>query len=493
MDNENLMVLADISDLNDAIFSGKIKKRPAYIPSSQQEISFIKGGSVNQSQTINFTITTPKDQAILLSEAYFFIEAKFTATTLATSVATYVNPNLITQMLTSLNINTNRFQYTISNYSNNRAINVLSNIFRLRSYTPNQLALVGVQEGLTFAPVSEIISIVAPNILEKFSPTSSIIDINTGYCVANGFLTAVKTFETTYYFQMPLDCLMPILNRVKYLSGTCNISMTLTYDANNIFTTGAPTTAIRANPPILSTISEFTFKKCFFQYIALTFHEENPIQNIEKLTGLSISRQPLNGQQGVAFNDGSSAITTITSPPILVNGKGLSIIVIPRIAAKKGDAPQINPENVCDKSILNFFPCDNRNGLNCNFVLNPLFSINNYRCISAGGQIYPSNIQAQLYGSSYSSTYNFQNSFVQVLGNSPDGSSSNSALTINQYKNLFQVLVTDISNETTNNLSNNDSYNITFDLYSTKLAVANVNTTFDFDGDVFIVSARTLS
>jgi len=492
MDNENLMVLADISDLNDAIFSGKIKKRPAYIPSSQQEISFINGTSVNQSQTINFTITTPKDQAILLSEAYFFIEAKFTATTLANSVATYVNPNLITQMLTSLNINTNRFQYTISNYSNNRAINVLSNIFRLRSYTPNQLALVGVQEGLTFAPISEITNIPITGAAEILSPTSSIIDINTGYCVAQEYLTVVKPFETTYYFQMPLDCLMPILNRVKYLSGTCNISMTLTYDANNIFTSGRPIVAI--NPAtVLATISEFTFKKCFFQYVALTFHEENPIQNIEKLTGLSVSRQPLNGQQNVKFNNGSSALTTITSPPILVNGKGLSIIVIPRIAAQTGPVPIIDRATICDKSVLPNFPRDNRNGLNCNFVLNPLFSINNYKCVSAGGQIYPANIQPQLYGSSYSSTYNFQNSFVQVLGNSPDGSSSNSALTLNQYKNLFQVLVTDISNETTNNLSNSDSYNITFDIYSTKLAPANDSSTYDFDGDVFIVSARTLS
>lgn len=476
MDNENLMILADINDLNDAIFNGKIKKRPAYIPSSQQITTFVANGIESQSQTVNFTISMPKDQAILLSESYFFIEAKFKTTTVQGSIRTFVNPNLIAQMLTSLNLNTNRFQYTVPNYSNQRAINVLSNIFRLRSYTPNQLALVGIQEGLTFAPID---------------PTSSIIDVNKGYCVADAYTgNTTKSYETTYYFQIPLDCLIPIVNRVKYISGTTNISITFTYFKDNIFTSGAPKTTNAADN--LATINDFSFQKCFFQYIALTFKEENPIQNIEKLTGLSIARQPLNPISSTPGKiDEKNAYVSMTSPPINVQGKGLSLIVIPRIKSVSGTIPI--PNLGIDNSILPLFPCDNYQGLNCNFVLNPLFSINNYRAVAASGQIYPANIQPQLFGSSYSSTYNFQNSFVQTIGNAPDGSSSNCALTINQYKNLFQCLVTDISNETTNNLSNNDSYNITFDIYSTGIATGGDDTKYEFDGDIFIVSARTLA
>ena len=202
-------------------------------------------------------------------------------------------------------------------------------------------------------------------------------------------------------------------------------------------------------------------------YKPMPMHESN---NSQKISALYIQRQLFNPlTTGELALTAAQNIGTMTSQPLVVSGKPLNIISIPQITSCTSATAAVGPVYAApgtDTSIPTVIPTDNVTGNNADYILNSLFTISNFKVISSNGQVYPSNNPIIQYGSTWSDSYNFQNSFVQTMGFNPSGADSNSTLTFNQYKNYFKAVITDISNDTDDSYNNNCTYNVSFDLWN---------------------------
>lgn len=486
-ETQNYMQLMDTNEFNDAIYSGKIKLRPNYISATPGVFDFVSNTTnINSSTTSTFNLTLPNKQYMLIDDAYLYIEVKTITTTAANTTSAFLKPNLIASMVQNMTISTKDFTYTTVNYNKGRSLSILSNIFRLRSYSCNQMRLASQRENMTFA---------------NTDPNSDVITLNEGIRIANP--NVISTANTTVVLlQIPISCFLPNIDKIKFLGGTITLNMNFNYDPSFI-TTGIPlvnttNTSAVVIPPILIS---FSFQKIYLQYSAIqSTSEMNITENTQKISALYIQRQIFNTLT-IANLDPTTAknIGTMTSQPLVISGKALNVIAIPRIESCIGatGAPTLGPSysaiTGCDKSIATVIPTDNVNGNNSDYILNSLFTINNYKVISSNGTVYPSNNPILQQGSTWSDSYNYQNSFVQVLGFNPSGADSNSALTFNQYRNYFKAVITDLSNDQDESYMNNCTYNISFDLWTIEdIAVPVANNTYNyiFAGDIFMVSAK---
>lgn len=477
-ENNELMSLHNVENIAEAIFNGEIIKTTNFVPASVPNNNFI----ANNNSTHQFIISMPAQTAMVLSESYLFVELKVTAipsTTAPTAtIETYIRPNIITSMLTNLTINTPKFSYSAINYSNGAALNVLSNILRLRSYTPNQMALISDRENMTWSGNEAL------NFYE---------DLNRGFCIFNANI-ATKTTKI-YNVQLPVDVLLPIVNKVKLITGNINLLYQFDYKANMV-TNGTYHRTVTPTPN-LAIVTGFEFTKIYLFYTSLRFKTELPSLDVQYLSSLDIQRQQLNlNTANFAAGNDLTSVTSMVSPPITISGgKALTIIVIPQIdsiTSVAGVNGLTFNANECDRSILRTFPIDNRQGMNSNFILNPLFSISNFRCVSSSGMIFPSNQIPQLRDYIDSSSWNFQNAFVQTLSNAPDGSGSNSCLPFTVYKNLFQALVIDVSNDSTASINQSSTFNISFDIVLNQNVQSDNAYTYTFSGNVFSIAQKQI-
>jgi hypothetical protein len=486
-ETQNYMQLMDTNEFNDAIYSGKIKLRPNYISATPGVFDFVTNTTnINASTTSTFNITLPNNQYMLIDDAYLYTEVKTIVTTAATTSNAFLKPNLIASMVQNMTISTKDFTYTTVNYLKGRSLSILSNIFRLRSYSCNQMRLASQRENMTFANVD---------------PNNDIITLNEGVRIGNASVVAANN-TTTVLLQIPIACFLPNMDKIKFLGGTITLNMNFNYDASYI-TSGIPlinTTNTLALTP-LPVINGFSFQKIYLQYSAIqSTSGMNITENTQKISALYIQRQIFNTLTVTSLDPTTAKnIGTMTSQPLVVSGKALNVIAIPRIESCIGatGAPIVGPTYNAtfgsDRSIAPIIPTDNVNGNNADYILNSLFTINNYKVISSNGTVYPSNNPILQQGSTWSDSYNYQNSFVQVLGFNPSGADSNSALTFNQYKNYFKAVITDLSNDQDESYTNNCTYNISFDLWTIDdiaVPAAGNTYTYTFGGDIFMVSAK---
>ena len=486
MEETNYMQLMDTNEFNDAIYSGKIKLRPNYISATPGVFDFVNGANINSSTTATFNLTLPNKQYMLIDDAYLYIEVKTTTVTTATTSNAFLKPNLIASMVQNMTISTKDFTYTTVNYNKGRSLSILSNIFRLRSYSCNQMRLASQRENMTFA---------------NTDPNSDVITLNEGIRIGNSAQVAAAN-TTTVLLQIPISCFLPNIDKIKFLGGTITLNMNFNYDPSFI-TTGLPitttTTTAITTLPVLST---FSFQKIYLQYSAIqSTSEMNITENTQKISALYIQRQIFNTLPITNLDVRTSKnIGTMTSQPLVISGKALNVIAIPRIESCIGgtnnptNGPIYNIAEGSDRSIAPIIPCDNVTGNNADYILNSLFTINNYKVISSNGTVYPSNNPILQQGSTWSDSYNYQGSFLQILGMNPSGADSNSALTFNQYKNYFKAVITDLSNDQDESYMNNCTYNISFDLWTIQdiapSGAADTTYNYIFGGDIFMVSAK---
>jgi hypothetical protein len=481
----NGMILTHLENINEALFAGKIKKRNNHINPSPGIINFVFGTSVVTSTTSNFQLQLQKGQFLMLDGAYLQIQTKVTAATQTGSVATYLIPNFITFMMQNISLNADNFSFSAQNYNSNKSLSMVASVFRLRSYTPNQLALVALRENLLFASTD---------------PSSSAITLNPGFKVANAFATATLTTSKYYNFQLPINCLLPIINKVKLVSGTITMTIGWSY-LNNIYSNGAFKHGITGSAnPVLATITEFIFNQINFVYDVIDTYSSDSIDNIERITSIQMIRYPLTpvNPLTVPASTGAitqtTAITSMNSASMPVRGKPLSLIILPYIETQTGGVLEF--ANLLDIGIPAnaLIQSDNFSQANINTILSPCLTVNNLRVISGTGVTYPSNNPLILNLDSTGDSYNYQNSFVQVYGNNPSGETSNSALTFNQYKNYFKPMVIDVSNEGFDTYSGGSSFTVTFDIgLADNVFNNNVTTSLGFSGDVYVISAVPLT
>lgn len=488
MESQNdYMQLIDTNEFNDAVYSGKIKLRPNYISCTPGVFAFISGTSTainyNNSTTATFNLTLANKQYMLIDDAYLYVELETITSSAITTPATFIKPNILASMVQNITISTKDFTYTSTNFNKGRSLSVLSNIFRLRSYSCNQMRLASQRENMTFANIN---------------PSLDSIDLNSGICISNA-LTLNAANTNLVMLQLPLSCLLPNIDKIKFISGTVTINMNFNFDTSFI-TSGAPVVTTTTTPLAvpLAVCYNFTFKKIFLQYSTIVSTSEIDISNnSQKISALYIQRQLFNPLATDELTlTTSQNIGTMTSQPLVVSGKPLNIISIPQITSCTSTTASVGPVYAApgtDLTIPAVIPTDNVTGNNADYILNSLFTISNFKVISSNGQVYPSNNPIIQYGSTWSDSYNFQNSFVQTMGFNPSGADSNSTLTFNQYKNYFKAVITDISNDTDDSYNNNCTYNVSFDLWN--IADMSSNPTnakykYTFAGDIFMVSAK---
>jgi hypothetical protein len=489
--DKKYLILSDEAAFNEALFNGDIQQIQTFNPSTNGKHSFIENSIENVSFNSDFYMSMPQNNYMLLSDAYLTFELDTTTTTLANSasVETFITPNFPAMLINTMSINCDNFSYTITNDNIGRSLAILANVQRMRSFTPNQMALASELQSMTFAATD---------------PSTSTIDLNKGLCIAKAGQVAVTTYTTRYYITLHIDALLPNIEKIKLMTGNINLSFNFLFDKSFI-TDGKPTNTINtALLPQLATVTNLTLNKLLLQHSTIKSFNDKFITNnsIEKLTGISINKFSLLPTSATLLaNDSglyiSKSLCKVNAiGPILAKGKPLSIIIAPRIKSCKikntalsNNGPEFTTL-VCDKTINNdLIACDNVTRYNKNLILNPLFYVNNLKVVGPSGTIYPNPRQVITEKSTFSSYYNYINSFVTCLGSNISGQDSYSCLTFNQYKNFFNALVIDVSNETTSSLNNSATFQVDFDINSIGgLSIAG-DYDYEFDGDVFIACA----
>lgn len=488
MDNRNYMILSDEAEFQSAVFNGDIKLSQTYSGSSTNgKFTYVKEDNFSNSKSdIEFNITFPKDKFMLLNDAFLLFDINTTTTTKDTSVETFLIPNIASLMTAALTISTTDFTYNVVNTSDGRAFSVFANINKMRSYTPNQVALVSELENMTFAATNS---------------DNNGVELNSGFCVAKSFFSPlIETCTTKYYCNVSLNSLLPVLEKIKMISGIIQISMNFSFDKEYI-TSGKPINLVsnETNKPVLATVNELSVENIRLVYSTISTMNENFINNnsIERLSAITVKRLNLTpATANLTMTNGQYLTTVNSTGSVSSTGKPLQMIIVPRIksctrsGATTGTAPIKSAANP-DKTISTLICADNFTGNNKNYILNGLLYINNVAVKSdASGTVYPMNRNIQQKDSSFSDSFNFMNAFVTVLGTNTSGRDSNSALTFNQYKNWFKALVIDLSNETDGSIQRNDcSFEVSFDISSiNNIDLNGGQTDYVFDGDIFMIS-----
>lgn len=497
--NKNYMMLSDEQEFMDAIFNNDIVITQTYASSNNSGLhTYIKGNNQNFNSSTDFNISLPKNNYMLMNSAYFKFEIDITTTpnSNATENSTFLIPNFILNLLNTINISSEDFSYTNSNFNNGRSLATLINIIKARSYTPNQMMLVSLLENMTFS-VSD--------------SNNNTIDLNKGLCIAKPYNAGeITDKKTRYYINVPIDMLLPISDKIKFMSGALQLNLNFAYQTNFI-TSGEPindfTTGFTPIP--LATVAELTINSIVLHYPAIRSFNDNFVNNntIQKLSGINVKRHVLNTTTVNANTKSAGKVlaTLNSSGSISSTGKPLQMIIIPRIAScTKGSvantiAPNINAE-IPDSSIATLICADNVVGNNQNYILNGLMYVSELIVKSPSGVVYPSNRTQLLSGSSFSDSFNYLNSFIQVQGFDPSGRNSNSCLSFNQYKNYQKALVVDLTNSTTSSVNNNTSFDVSFNINAIDQfqvvtsgdppTAGDVN--YVFDGEIYIVSMNVI-
>jgi len=504
MDNKNYMMLSDEQEFMDAIFNNDIVVTQTYASSNNSGLhTYIQGANQNFNSSTDFNISLPKNNYMLMNSAYFKFEIDIAATPQAGtpgSVDTFLIPNFILNLLNTINISSEDFSYTNSNFNNGRSLATLINIIKARSYTPNQMMLVSLLENMTFS-VSD--------------SSNNTIDLNKGLCISKKYdpNNVVGPMETRYYINVPLDMLLPVSDKIKFMSGALQLNLNFAYQTNfvtsgepiNDFTTGRITNTIKA------TINTLKINSITLHYPAIRSFNDNFVSNntIQRLSGINVKRHVLNTVRITDISTVSGAgkvlATMNSSGSISSTGKPLQMIIIPRIASctiggtANSRAPTVNV-GVPDSSISTLICSDNVTENNSNFILNGLMYVSELVVKSPSGTVYPSNRTQLLTKSSFSDSFNYLNSFIYVQGFDPSGRNSNSCLSFNQYKNYQKALVVDLTNSTTSSVDNNTSFDVSFNINAIDqfqvLTSDNPpgpgDVDYTFDGEVYIVSMNVI-
>ena len=497
MDNKNYMMLSDEQEFMDAIFNNDIVVTQTYASSNNSGLhTYIQGANQNFNSSTDFNISLPKNNYMLMNSAYFKFEIDVKTTTADGSKATFLIPNFILNLLNTINISSEDFSYTNSNFNSGRSLATLINIIKARSYTPNQMMLVSLLENMTFSVSNS---------------NNNTIDLNEGLCIAKDHDPSnVGPRETRYYINVPIDMLLPISDKIKFMSGSLQLNLNFAYQTNfitggkpiNDFTTGRITNTVKATIDLLK-INSITL-----HYPAIRSFNDNFVSNntIQRLSGINVKRHVLNTVRitDVTTDKKGTVLATMNSSgSISSTGKPLQMIIIPRIASctiggtANSRAPTINAA-VPDSSISTLICSDNVTENNSNFILNGLMYVSELVVKSPSGTVYPSNRTQLLTKSSFSDSFNYLNSFIYVQGFDPSGRNSNSCLSFNQYKNYQKALVVDLTNSTTSSVDNNTSFDVSFNINAIDqfqvLTTGNTAGKVDyvFDGEVYIVSMNVI-
>lgn len=500
--DKNYLLLSDQSEFQEAIFNGDIVITQTYASSNNSGIhDFIKNTNTkNSSFSTDFNLGFPLNNYMMLNNAYLKFELSVTTSSIANTgtVETYFIPNFITYLINSIVINTSDFSYSNLNNNSGRSLATLLNINRMRSYSPNQIMLMSLLQDTTFS---------------SSSSTNNTIDLNRGLKISKLYPSSggvLKDYQTTYYIDLPLELLLPVSDKIKFISGAVQINLNFAY-YDNMITNGKPINSFTGTALVdkLASITDLSTKTITLHYPAIRSFNDNFVNNnsIQKLSGISIQRYVMGTVLSSAIsniNKGKLIATMNSSGAIPSNGKALQMIIIPRIVSCKpngsnvANIPMGNP-NGCDDSIAANICADNTTGQNQNYILNGLMYISDVVVKSDSGVVYPSNRSQMLTASSFSDSFNFLNSFVQIQGMNPSGQDSNSCLTFNQYKNYFKAIVVDLTNATSNNVKNNNmnftvNYNINAinDFYINDTDGTASAVDYVFDSEIYIISMNII-